>query len=371
MLVVARLAQGAAAAMMVPQVQSIIQLLYPPRERVTVLGVFGVLGGAAAVGGPLIGGLLIEADLFGLGWRMIFLVNLPFGLLLLYGTMKYLPARRSPLSPRLDVRGTILVTLAFVSILVPLIEGRDLGWPAWVLLLLAVSPVLVIYCVRYSHRRMAFDGSSLLVPGLFSEPAFARGILLGACFQATMVGTLFVLTLAMQNGLAMSAGQVGIAHAPFAVGVAAGLGVLARMVLPRLGPFVIVIGAFIMGSALSIIAWEIRAGIDLLASYVVTMAIMGLGCGMILGSITPIALSEIDTDYAGAASGTLRSLQEFGGASGVAVIGGVFLSVGIPGMAATWREAFTWSTAITLSVLLIIALVALTIRRDLQVFESD
>jgi hypothetical protein len=143
------------------------------------------------------------------------------------------------------------------------------------------------------------------------------------------------------------------------------------MVLPRLGPFVIIIGAIVMGSALSVIVWEIRAGIDLLVSYIVTMGFMGLGCGMILGSITPITLSEVDTDYAGAASGTLRSLQEFGGASGVAVIGGMFLSVGIPGDPATWRDAFMWSSAITLLVLLIIAVIALTVPRDLQVFESD
>jgi hypothetical protein len=370
-LVGARLAQGASAALMTPQVQSIIQLLYRPRERVAVLGVFGILGGAAAVGGPLIGGLLIEADLFGLGWRMIFLVNLPFGLLLLLGTLKFLPRRRSPLSPRLDVRGMILVTLTFVSMLVPIVEGRELGWPAWCLAMLAVSPVLLYFCVRYSHWRMALDGSSLLVPGLLAEPAFARGVLMGICFQASMAGTLFVLTLALQNGLALSAGQVGIAHAPFAIGVAAGVGVLARKILPRLGPTVIVLGAIIMGTGLSLIAWQIGEGTDKLVAYLPTMGVMGLGCGMILGSITPITLSEVDTDYAGAASGTLRSLQEFGGASGVAIIGGVFLSVGNPASSDSWLRAFTWSSALTLIVLLAIAIIAVTIPRDLQVFERD
>lgn len=371
MLVAARLAQGASAALMAPQVQSIIQLLYPPRERVAVLGIFGILGGAAAVGGPLIGGLLIEANLFGLGWRMIFLVNLPFGLLLLLGTLRYLPRRRSPLSPRLDVRGTLLVTLTFVSILVPIVEGRELGWPAWCLAMLAVSPLLVLSSVRYSHRRMARDRSSLLVPGLFAEPAFARGILLGACFQATMAGTLFVLTLVLQNGLAFTAGEVGLVHAPFAVGVAAGVGVLARTVLPRLGPFVVVLGAVVMGAGLSLIAWQAGIGIDKLGPYFATMGIMGLGCGMILGSITPITLSEVDTDYAGAASGTLRSLQEFGGAAGVAVIGGVFLSAGTQGVAASWLTAFTWSAGLTLLVLVVIAAVAVTIPRQLAVFADD
>jgi hypothetical protein len=186
-----------------------------------------------------------------------------------------------------------------------------------------------------------------------------------------MAGTLFVLTLAMQNGLAMTAGQVGLAHAPFAIGVAAGVGVLARKILPRLGPAVIVLGAIIMGTGLAMIAWQIRGGIDELPAFMPTMAIMGLGCGMILGSVTPIALSEVNTDYAGAASGTLRSLQEFGGASGVALIGGVFLSAGSPGIAASWLTAFSWSAGLTLAVLLVIAGVALTIPRDLQVFEHE
>jgi MFS family permease len=370
-LVAARLAQGVSAALMAPQVQSIIQLLYPPRERVAVLGIFGILGGAAAVGGPLIGGLIIEANLFDLGWRMIFLVNLPFGLLLLAGTLRYLPARRSPLSPRLDVPGTLLVTLTFVSILLPIVEGRELGWPPWCLAMLAVSPALLFYCVRYSRNRMARDGSSLLVPGLFKEPAFARGTLVGACFQATMAGTLFVLTLVLQNGLMFTAGEVGLVHAPFAVGVAAGVGVLARTVLPRIGSYVVVLGAALMGIGLSLIAWQAGSGIDELRSYFLTMGIMGLGCGMILGSVTPIALSEVHTDYAGAASGTLRSLQEFGGAAGVAVVGGAFLSLGVSGVAASWLAAFAWSTGLTLLVLAVIAAVAVTIPRQLAVFAND
>lgn len=371
MLIVARLAQGASAALMAPQVQSTIQLMYPPRERVAVLGVIGILGGTAAVAGPLIGGLLIEANVFGLGWRMIFLVNLPLGLLLIVATMHFLPRRSSPLSPKLDVRGTILVTLTFISILVPIVEGRDLGWPIWCLGLLAMSPLLLWYTVRYSHRRMAVDGSSVLVPGLFAEPSFSRGVLLGACFQATMAGTLFVMTLALQNGLAFSAGEVGLIHAPFAIGVAAGVGVLARKILPRVGPIVIVLGAVVMGAGLSAIAWQVRTGVDELASYLVTMGIMGLGCGMMLGSITPITLSEVDTDYAGAASGTLRSLLEFGGASGVAVIGGVFLGLGTSGAPETWMTAIVWSTALTLAVLLVIGFVALSIPRDLEVFAKE
>lgn len=370
-LIAARLAQGAAAALMTPQVSSVVQILYPPRERVAILGIFGVLGGAAAVAGPLIGGLLIEADLLGLGWRMIFLVNLPLGLVLLLAAAKFLPARKSPLAPRLDVAGTLLVTATFGTLLVPIVEGRVLGWPPWCLVLLAVSPVMLVGTLHYSRRRMRRDGSSMLVPGLFADRAFATGIGLATLFQASMAGTLFVLTLALQNGLSFSAGEVGLAHAPFAIGVAAGMGVLARRVLPRIGAALVPIGAAVMGTGLASVAWQIWSGIDRLLPYFPTMTTMGLGCGMILGSVTPIALSEVDTDYAGAASGTLKSLQEFGGAGGVAVIGGVYLSVSEPGVAATSLSGFAWSSGLTLVVIVCIALLALRIPARLRVFGRD
>jgi MFS family permease len=371
LLIVARLSQGAAAALMAPQVSSVVQLLYPPRERVAILGVFGVLGGAAAVAGPVVGGLLIEADLFELGWRIIFLVNLPLGLALILGAMRFLPAQKSPLSPRLDVAGTARVTLTFASILVPLVEGRALGWPPWCLILLAVAPLMLTYTVRSSQRRMHLDGSAILVPGLFAERAFAIGVGLSALFQAAMGGTLFVLTLALQNGLFFSAGEVGLVHAPFAVGVAAGIGVLARKVLPRLGSGLVQIGATTMAIGLCGVSWQIWTGVGSLWPYLPTMSVMGLGCGMILGSVAPITLSEVNTDYAGAASGTLKSLQEFGGAAGVAVIGGIFLSFSDRAVAATSLSAFAWASGLTLSVLLIIALVAQRIPSNLKVFARD
>lgn len=367
-LVVSRMAQGATAALMTPQVTSMVQLLYRPRERVAILGVFGILGGAAAVAGPLIGGILIDANLFGLGWRMIFLVNLPFGLLLLVGVLRFLPVKRSGLAPTLDVAGTLFVTLCFVSVLVPLVEGRALGWPTWCLAMLASSPLLILATVRYSRSRLRRVGSAMLVPALFRERAFATGIMISALFQASMAGTLFVLTIALQHGLGFSPRDVGLVHAPFAVGVAAGIGVLARNALPRIKSLLVVLGATIMGLGLSIVCWQIRsAEVDLLP-YLPTMGVLGLGAGMILGSLSPITLSEVDTDVAGAASGTLKSMQEFGGALGVAVLGGIYLSIAEPSAGEAVREAVTGSTTVTLAILFLIAVLALTVPKNLNVF---
>lgn len=370
-LVVSRMAQGATAALMTPQVTSMVQLLYRPRERVAILGLFGVLGGAAAVAGPLIGGILIDADLFGLGWRMIFLVNLPFGLLLLVGALRFLPVTRSALAPTLDVAGVLLVTLCFVAVLVPLVEGRALGWPAWCLALLASSPLLLLATVRYSRSRVRRVGSAMLVPSLFRDQAFTTGIAISALFQATMAGTLFVLTIALQYGLGFSPRDVGLVHAPFAVGVATGIGVLARNVLPRIKSLLVIFGATIMGLGLTIVCWQIRSGeVDMLP-YLPTMGVLGLGAGAILGSLSPITLSEVNTDVAGAASGTMKSMQEFGGALGVAVFGGIYLSIAEPSASEAVREAVTASTAATLAVLLLIAALAWTVPKNLKVFAPE
>jgi EmrB/QacA subfamily drug resistance transporter len=368
LLVASRLAQGAAAALMLPQVSSVVQVLYAPHERIGVLGVFSVLGGTAAVAGPLLGGLLIEADLLGLGWRMIFLVNLPLGLLLILAAFLFMPDTRSPLAPGLDVTGTLLFTLAFASVLVPLVEGRELGWPWWCLLMLLASPVLMLATLRYSRARMERDGSALLVPGLFDDRAFATGITLATLFQATMAGTLFILTLALQNGLGFSAGQVGWAHAPYALGVAAGIGGLARSVLPRLRSRLIVIGTVVMALALGLASYQVGTGSTSLPSYFPTMLALGLGCGMIIGSLGPITLSEVDTRYAGAASGIFKSMQQFGGAVGVAVIGGVYLVVSSRPGADGPQAAFIAACATTIVVILAIALLSTRIPHDLNVF---
>lgn len=128
-LVLARLAQGAAAAMVAPQINAVVQLLYPPQERVSALALFGVLGGAAAVCGPVLGGVLLGADLWGLSWRPIFLVNLPVGLAAIIGALVLLPATRAADRPRFDFGGTALVTVTLACALIPLVQGRELGWP--------------------------------------------------------------------------------------------------------------------------------------------------------------------------------------------------------------------------------------------------
>ena len=326
-LVLARLAQGAAAAVMLPQVMSLVQVMYPPQERVSALSLFGVLGGAAAVGGPVLGGLIIGVDLFGLGWRPIFLINVPIGLLTILAIIRFVPEGRSPHALKLDWPGTALAMATVSALMLPLVQGREHGWPLWSLLLLAATGPLAVALMVYSRRRMAVDGSALVVPALFDDPGYRLGLAMAVLFQIGLAGLLFILTQALQVGLHYSPEVVGLVHVPYAVGASTAIGLLARKALPRFGAKVIIAGAATMTVGLIVLRAQLTGGVASPWLLAPTMLTMGLGMGLIVGPLGPITLSEVDRARAGAASGLFKAVQEIGGAIGVAVPGGVYLSL--------------------------------------------
>jgi len=366
-LVAGRLLQGAAAALMLPQVAAFVQVLYPPEERVAALGMFGILGGTAAVAGPILGGLLLGANLFGLGWRPIFLINVPVGGLVLIAIRAVLPHARSPHPLRIDWPGTLLATACLAAVMLPLVQGRAAGWPWWSIASLVAAPLLGFLTLRYSRRRMARDGSALFVPALFRERSFAAGMALAFLLQMTMAGLLFTLTLMLQEGLGYRPAVVGIIHAPFAIGVAAGIGVLSRRILPHLRAGALRLGAFIMAAAFALLGGLLLSAHTGLYALMPTLGLLGLGFGMISGPLSPIALSEIDVGHAGIASGTLRSVQEIGGATGVALIGGAFLSVRVSQGAI---PAFLVAIGLMLGLLALLALGSTRVPDRLRVFAS-
>lgn len=367
-LVAARLVQGITAAMMLPQIMSLVQILYPPRERIAALGVFGILGGTAAVAGPLIGGLLIGANLFGLGWRAIFLVNLPVGLATMAAAGVLLPAGGSLHRPRLDVTGTLLVTMTLAAVMVPLVEGRALGWPAWCIVLLCCAFPLAAVLIAYSRRRMARDGSAAIIPDLFHQRSFSLGFVMITLYQAAIAGLLFTLTQMLQQGLGFSAMQVGVAHVPFAIGSAIGIGLLARKVLPRIGPGLLVAGAGLMAAALILLVVQIAAGWASVSGLFPVMFALGLGMGMLSGPLSQITLSEVDVGHAGGASGMMKSTQELGGAIGVALIGGLFYSLRDRPGAATTEHAFMVTAVLIAGLILTVGALALRVPRSLPIF---
>ncbi|HUD93276.1 MAG TPA: MFS transporter [Sphingobium sp.] len=371
-LVGARLLQGATAAIMLPQVMSLTQIMYPPHERMAALGLFGILGGLAAVLGPVIGGLILSANLFGLGWRPIFLINLPIGIVALVLAARILPAGRSAGRPRLDMIGTLLVMMLLFALIFPLIQGRDYGWPIWGFMLMACSLPIALILIRHSRARMARDGSALIVPELFHARGFSFGLLTTVAFQTATGGLLFVLTLAMQRGLHLTAAQVGLAHVPYAFGASFAIGLLSRKALPRFGPIIISWGAILMIAGLCALIGLFNAlhlmdiapwllGLPLLA--------MGLGMGLVGGPLPPCTLSEVDVGHAGSASGTLKATQQLGSAMGAAAIGTLFFLVqpGESMAAGDAIRAFTVSAIAVSVILAMVGLLALAIPRQLQI----
>lgn len=368
-LIAARLVQGATAACMGPQVLALVQLMYPPYERVKALSFFGVLGGLTAVLGPVIGGALIEADIAGLGWRAIFLINLPIGLAGLVAAWHLLPTGRSPDRLRIDWIGNALVVALLFALVFPLVEARALGWPWWCFALFVAAVPIGVVLWRHLRRRTARNGSALIDPVMLRDRNFSNGLLTSLVFAVAGGGFLLVLTLVLQVGLGLDPLSAGLLHIPFAVGVGMGISLLGRRVLPRLGRSVLAIGAGGMALGVAGVAMAVATSgsVPMIA---VALLIAGLGLGTCAGPLSPIALARVDTRHAGAAGGALKTVQQLGNAGGAATIGTLFFIIaGGATSAAQTRTAMTPS-AIGICALLL-GVIVLSRRFPARLFDTD
>lgn len=328
LLVFARALQGASAAMMVPQVLSIITAAFPPKERGAALGAFGGVAGLATVGGPIIGALLIDADLFGLGWRVIFLINIPVGIALFAAASAVVRESRSDKPIRLDVVGTVLVTAGLLMLLFPLVQGRELDWPAWTFLLMAASlPVLGLF-LAHQRRRHARHGSALIVPGLFRSRSFSAGLVANVVFFAVVIGHFLIFIIFLQTGLGFSVLRAGLTGLPWSFGVSFGAAFSATVLTAKLGRKVMTIGAVLLAVGMAGISLTIELRGDEIGSWSLLPALLvgGLGMGMIIAPILDFILADVPAEHAGAGSGLVNALQQVGGAVGIAVVGAMFLA---------------------------------------------
>jgi MFS family permease len=329
-LIGARLLQGAMAAMMAPQGSALVQIMYPPQRRAAVMGVFGTIGGLSAVLGPIIGGVLVQANIMSLGWRAVFLVNLPVGILALTGGMMLLPRGRSSHPVRPDWGGTAILMFALVMLAYPLVEGRNLGWPGWTLAMLAASIPALWAFWRYALWKDAQDGSALIVPALLRSRAFAVGLLVSLAFSAAANGFMICWTLLLQLGLGFSPIRTSLINIPFALLVGLSIVAVSRQAVWRLGRPLLAVGAATMAGGLAgvVAALVGTRGAASLAFWAVPgMAVAGLGMGLVIGPLSTIALGDVDVRHAGSAAGVLASIQQMGSAMGVAVGGTVLFSV--------------------------------------------
>lgn len=325
-LIAARLLQGAAASMMVPQVMSLMQVMYTPKERAGVMGLFGALGGLSASLGPIIGGLLIQWNIAGLDWRPIFLINIPIGLVALFAGMRYLPEGKSPHPLKLDVIGTGLIIVALGLLIYPLIQGRELDWPAWIFgMMVASIPVFVLFG-WWQVKKDKIDGSPLIIPALAKVKMFVRAMAANIVFEMLMLGFFFTFTLVLQIGLGYSVLEAALAGIPTAVGITLAMVALANILLPRIGRYAMSLGAVVMSLGLFLTYLPMAAhGRDTQPLELsIGLLLVGIGMGLIMVTIFSNALKDVDTKHAGSASGTMNALQQLGGAIGIAFIGVIF-----------------------------------------------
>ncbi len=325
-LIIARLIQGAMAALMVPQVMSVMQILFKPHERGKVMGTFGAMAGIAATLGPVVGGILIHFNIGGLQWRPIFLINVPVGIVSLIMATRYLPDGKSPHPLKLDIIGTILVVIAMSLLVFPLIEGRDLGWPLWIFLLMAAAIPFLFVFGKWQVIKDRRDHSPLIVPALLKTRTFVTGLIINITFEAAMLGFFLPFTLIMQVGLGYEIIKAALAGIPTAIGISVTMAVFSQKLIPKLGRYALTLGTVLMALGLGVLYFTIHhSGLDTNPFELIPgLLLVGAGMAMIMSPIFAVVLTDVDSKHAGSASGVLNAVQQLGGAIGVALIGVVF-----------------------------------------------
>jgi EmrB/QacA subfamily drug resistance transporter len=321
-LVAARVVQGAFAALMIPQVVSIIAASFPPADRARAYGMMGAVAGLATVAGPLLSGVLLEVDLF--SWRPIFLINIPIGLVTIAAARAFVHESRSEDPPRLDLAGAGLLTAALVLLLFPLVEGHQLGWPAWTFAAMAGSlPALGLFAVH--QRRRGLRGASPLVPpALFRRRAFAGGTLATLAFFSGPPALLFVITITLQ-ALGFSPLHTALTFVPLSLASVPAAAASVALA-PRLGRNLMVGGALVvaLGIAGLLLAVELAGAALTTWTLLPGLIVTGLGLGLVAPTLIDVVLAGVDPRDVGAASGVRSTASQLGGAIGVALIGLVF-----------------------------------------------
>ncbi|MFH9419225.1 MFS transporter [Streptomyces sp. NPDC017529] len=323
-LIGARLVQGLGATVMFPQVFSTIQVLLPREQRARAFGVLGAVIGTAGVAGQLLGGVLVSADLFGTSWRPVFWVNVPVGLLTLALAAAFVPETRAPEGRRLDLAGTAVLTPALFLLVVPLITGREAGWPVWAWAGLAAGALALAGFALVERRVEARGGSPLIRLGLLRERAFAVGMLLVLLAYFGINSFFLVLSVTLQDGLGLSTLTAGMSYLPFAAAFFAGSIAAGRMA--HHGRRLLQAGALTLalGHAAAIAA-VVHAGAALTAwTLVVPLLVIGAGTGMLVTPLLNAVLSRVRPAEIGMASGVLSTGQQVGGSVGVAAVGVIF-----------------------------------------------
>ncbi|WUC84009.1 MFS transporter [Streptomyces sp. NBC_00536] len=363
-LVGARVAQGAAAAMMLPQVLATIQATTQGPRRARAMSLYGATAGLSMVAGQILGGVLVAADVAGSGWRSVFLVNVPVVLLGLVLAVRAVPETRSERPASVDVRGTLLLALSLVSLLLPLTEGRATGWPLWTWVSLAVFPFAATAFYRTERRLDRLGRTPLVPPSLLRLDSLRRGLVMVVPFSIGFSGFMFVVAVALQQGLRMGPVAAGLALVPMAVSFFAASLAGPRLV-SRFGTRVVTAGGVFQAVGMGLLLLAVlRDWPDLgLAGIAPGVAVAGLGQGLQLPVLMRLMLSDVPADRAGVGGGVMVTTQQSALALGVATLGSLFLAL-TPSLG--MRDAFAVTLAVQLGMVALTCLLSLRLPRVMR-----
>ena len=341
-LVLARGVQGVGAALMLPQVLAIIQVALPPERRTAAIGAYSSVIGIAIVSGLILGGALLEADVLGYGWRVLFAIKIPIGLAVLPLLWWAVPESTVSERRRLDLKGVALLSTALVVGLLSLEEGSDRGWSAitigGVVAGLAVGAWFALAELALERR----GGDPLVAPHLLREAPVRFGLAVTGLFYIATSGLFVVLPFLFQDALGLGPLETGLAFAP--LGVAFALSSLAsRRASAPSGTGPMILGSAVMFAGLGaslLTAWQ-GGGTVAIAG---PLAAFGFGAGMVFPQIVGIVLARVPIEDAGGASGVLLTATQASNALGVAIVGGVFTAAADLGT----REAFAVAALVAL-----------------------
>lgn len=341
-LVAGRLLQGVAAAIMGPQSLASIHALFPPKEKNRALSFYGATFGLASVAGQLLGGVLVSADLFGLGWRSVFLINLPVVVLAIPAALIFLKENRAEKSDVLDVPGAILLAAGLLAFVLPLIGGRENHWPWWCLILLIISVPLLLAFWYYEKKKESRDASPLVYPSLFMKSGLRRN-LAAAFFFYALASFFLIFAVYEQDALGHDTLATGLAILPLGIGFFLGPW-CSPAIVSRLGSRT---AAF--GMILEITGLIFTAGLSLngITSYLfLPLFIIGLGQGIAIPALVRLNVDQVDPRFSGLAAGLVSATFQISAAVFVALIGGLFFTLAQDGANASEIQ-FSFGIAIS------------------------
>ncbi|WJR80847.1 MFS transporter [Bradyrhizobium sp. NP1] len=355
-LIAGRILQGLTATAMAPQVLASIRVLFPAAEQGTAFALYGATFGLANIAGQILGGVLVSSHPFGFTWQAIFLINVPIGLVAIAGSLLFVADSRADHVQRLDISGVALLSATLGLLVYPLVQGRETGWPLWMIIMLMLSPVSLTVFMQFEKRVTSRGGSPLVDLSLFRERGFATGTVMALVFY--MLSSFYLtFSVYLQGGLHLTPLDAGLRTLPFAIGYFAASFASAG-IMQRLGPRALTLGFIVQVIGFGAVILSV---LDVVPGYIeIALLVAGLGYGIVVPSVIKVVIGSVDQRHAGLASGVIISTFQIGAALGVALIGGVFFSaLGAGENLTAYAHAFAIALTCNVALLMLAALLSL------------